>query len=572
MNKITHFTTILLAWFAFFFISCSKEEAIPEITLSSTENNVEISDNGQSASVLFSMEESIAVIKVDCNSEWRLLAATGYWCAVEITSDNSIRLIASENNTGSDRTTDITILSENTSGKAIATINAVQSWTEADPLKITLQEDDTEIILPEEGGSYRVKVESDIPWQAVAGASWMNIEQDAEGFTLTTSENNTIDTLSGIVEVVTGKGESNERTPIQVTQFSSVDAMIIELTVGEESNNTGVIPFDNTGVINCLIDWGDGKLSRVLESWPAHIYDEPGVYNVRIIGKVTSFRGNQEPQFSDPYRKCITAILDWGNIGIESLKRGFYKCVNLKYIAAPDEDSFELLTSVYECFYSNTSIEYLPEGMFENAPLLTEAYSAFTSCSGLKAVPDRLFAGCSECETFFRLFWKCTSLTEIGDGIFEGCTSAEKFGQAFYNTPIESIPENLFASCTSATEFANTFNGCTQLSEIPAELFSGLSNVTSFNAVFSGCVSLTSVPASLFDDNTAVTNFGNAFMGCTSLQGESPYTVIDGEKYHLYERNSCPDFADVTTSKGCFKDCTGLEDYNTIETSYSAWL
>lgn len=573
MKRIYLITTeISVALSILFAVSCTKQESIPQITLTSSENNVEISDNGQSAYVRFTVEENATIINVVCDWEWRLESATDYWCAVEMTSDNGIRLIASENETGADRSSSITIVSENSVGKATATINIEQSVTESEPLKVTLQNNDTEIILPEEGGSYRVGITSGIPWQAVAGASWMDIEQDSEGFTLTVSENSTIDTLSGVVEVVTGSGGFNERTQIPVTQFSSAGAMILELTVGEESNYAGTLPFDNSGIINCLVDWGDGQLSRVLESWPSHIYNEAGVYNVRIIGKVSSFRGNQEPQFSDPYRKCITAILDWGNIGIESLKRGFYKCVNLKHIAAPDEDSFELLTSVYECFYSNTSIEYLPEGMFANAPVLTDAYSAFTACSGLKAVPDSLFAGCSKNETFFRLFWKCTSLTEIGKGVFDGCTSVEKFGQIFYNTPIKSIPEGLFASCTSATEFANAFNGCTELTEIPADLFSGLSNVTSFNAVFSNCVSLASVPSSLFDDNKAVTNFGNAFMGCTSLQGESPYTVVDGTKYHIYERDSCPEFTAVTTTKGCFKDCTGLDDYSVIESSYPDWL
>ena len=96
--------------------------------------------------------------------------------------------------------------------------------------------------------------------------------------------------------------------------------------------------------------------------------------------------------------------------------------------------------------------------------------------------------------------------------------------------------------------------------------------MTNFNSTFLNCSSLKSVPASLFDDCLKVTNFGKTFSGCTSLTGESPYTVIDGVKYHLYERDSHSSFSTVKTMADCFSGCTGLTDYSTIEASYSDWL
>ena len=55
------------------------------------------------------------------------------------------------------------------------------------------------------------------------------------------------------------------------------------------------------------------------------------------------------------------------------------------------------------------------------------------------------------------------------------------------------------------------------------------------------------------------------FVNCHNLVGESPYTIIDGVKYHLYERADAPDYfmrpADISR---CFAGCSQLDDYNDI--------
>ena len=61
------------------------------------------------------------------------------------------------------------------------------------------------------------------------------------------------------------------------------------------------------------------------------------------------------------------------------------------------------------------------------------------------------------------------------------------------------------------------------------------------------------------------------FKGCTGLTGESPYTMVDGVKVHLYERN---DHLDIFTkiplkdAKGTFAECTGLSDYASMPDKY----
>ena len=764
MKNIFRFITVCMA--LGLALACSKTEQPdeqPQLQLASSSAGTTVDEDGLGADVTFSATGGTVELTVTSNCAWTVEGGTGQWCAAE--ADNSIlRIVASENGQSLGRVANFKVVASNGAGSVSANVVILQAVAGEDaPVQIdlALEGEDTDVILAAEGDEYRVGVTSAESWTVTPDANWISVEQDETGFTITAGENNTIGIREGSVTIATGEGDNPVVLP--VSQFTtSSSAMIIEVTVGAESNYTATIPIDNDGafITNCIVDWGDGTMTRVLSAYPTHQYAEAGIYDISIVGKVGSFRANQQPQCSEAILNCITAIKDWGNIGVQSLKRGFYKCLKLKTIAPPDEDSFELLTSAYETFYSNESLETIPEGMFANAPALTEGYSTFSGCISLKEAPARLFAGCSNVTTFFRLFWGCKSLTTVAPDIFEGCTSAENFGQVFTNSGITAVPENLFAGCTSADAFTFLFSGCTNLTSVPAGIFSGLTTVTSVasafsgcssltsipegifsglpsltnisgvfnnctgltsvpdvfaglstvtnisnifsgctrltsvpedifadltsvtnvsgafngctgltsipegifrnqtsattvanvfkgctgltsipenifsgltavtsvsaafsgctalksissgifsgmtavtnlsdvfmdctsltsvpegifagmskvtncNAAFMGCTSLVSVPVSVFDDCVKVTNFGDTFSGCAALKGESPYTEIDGVKYHLYERGGNDAFSAVRTTAGCFEGCTGLSDYSTIAKSYSDWL
>jgi hypothetical protein len=52
-------------------------------------------------------------------------------------------------------------------------------------------------------------------------------------------------------------------------------------------------------------------------------------------------------------------------------------------------------------------------------------------------------------------------------------------------------------------------------------------------------------------------------------KGESPYTEINGVKYHLYERASAPDyFVKPTLYLGCFYACNNLTDWDNIPSEW----
>lgn len=560
MKKILYlfvcFTAIALA-------SCSDDDTAPQPTLrlNSSSAGTTVSEDGTQINAAIAAAGAVIDITVQSNWNWSVEIASGNWCAAEIT-EAGLQLAAQANELTQPRTAQIDVVAVNESGTCRATILVEQAAAGTSSLSVVLNDGDTEILLPEKGGSYRVGVTAGGPWSAATDSNWCKIEQDAEGFTVSAPENTTLSDLTATIRVITGKGTENETAAIPISQVSAANAMVIELTVGETTSNTGALPFENIGVINCIVDWGDGSMQRVVSSWPQHQYSAAGVYEVKIIGKVSSFRANQIPQFSDELKTCVTAIKSWGNIGLESLKRGFYKCTNLRSIAAPGEDSFAQLTTLYECFWNCTALETLPERAFAHAPLLESAYSAFSGCASLKAAPAYMFADSPACTDFFRLFWKCTAMTQISPDLFAGCTAGQKFGQAFYNIPITSIPENLFAPCAEAADFSNTFNGCTELTQIPADLFAKNTAATNLSGAFNGCTALTEIPARIFEKNTEVTNLSNVFANCTKL------TAIPAEVFSYATK--------ATNLSGAFNGCTELTEVpagifanNTAVTSFA---
>jgi hypothetical protein len=88
--------------------------------------------------------------------------------------------------------------------------------------------------------------------------------------------------------------------------------------------------------------------------------------------------------------------------------------------------------------------------------------------------------------------------------------------------------------------------------------------VTDFVGTFEHCRGLISVPVGIFDYNRMVISFEQAFSMCNNLTGESPYTLIDGVKYHLYERHKNPDEFVAPSGHSCFRECTRLSDYTKI--------
>lgn len=159
-------------------------------------------------------------------------------------------------------------------------------------------------------------------------------------------------------------------------------------------------------------------------------------------------------------------------------------------------------------------------------------------------------------------FKNCRHLADIPENLFLYNTKVKTFGDAFNScSSIVSLPAGLFRGNTEVTDFTATFIYCSSLSSLPGDIFSSCPEVTSFACCFRGCYGLKIIPVSLFDNNRRVTNFYQTFCfdGNHSSQ-ESPYTVIDGVKYHLYDRWKAPDyFVAPTYYTECFYGCTFMD-------------
>ncbi len=205
---------------------------------------------------------------------------------------------------------------------------------------------------------------------------------------------------------------------------------------------------------------------------------------------------------------------------------------------------------------------------------ITNFSDAFYACLALKSIPENLFANCPKVNTFFQTFAGCSSLESIPEQLFAHNPNVTDFTGTFSAcSALESIPENLFASNPAVTDFGSTFSNCSALATIPEKLFANCPKVTSFSRTFLACKTLKSVPAGLFDNNRKVTDFGSRFYGlfqnCSALTGESPYTVIDGQKVHLYERANYPEhFTAPSNVQKTFRECYNLTDYNQIPSNW----
>ena len=134
------------------------------------------------------------------------------------------------------------------------------------------------------------------------------------------------------------------------------------------------------------------------------------------------------------------------------------------------------------------------------------------------------------------------------------------------------MPAGLYANCAAATTFISAFFGCEALEIVEEGVFTNCTAVTSYKWLFANCKQLKTVPVNIFDNSRGVTDFSGTLRDCESLTGESPYTRIGEVKVHLYERSMyTTDFTAPKNYSTCFRNCTRLSDYATIEASYVNW-
>ena len=110
----------------------------------------------------------------------------------------------------------------------------------------------------------------------------------------------------------------------------------------------------------------------------------------------------------------------------------------------------------------------------------------------------------------------------------------------------------------------NEYDIASLIEELPDDLFKYNPLIEQLASTFMGCHSLRKVPVSSFDNNRKIKSFSQTFSGCYELEGESPYTIIDGVKYHLYERTLATDYFFKPDCHATFRVCTKLIDFDSM--------
>lgn len=287
--------------------------------------------------------------------------------------------------------------------------------------------------------------------------------------------------------------------------------------------------------------------------------------------------------FENSFKGCtsITSIpsgLFSYAISATDFESTFEDCTGLTEIP---ENLFANCTSARsfdQVFYGCSNLEMIPEKLFYNNSNVVSMQYAFSGCSKLVSIPAGLFKNNTYLNDIKCMFYRCSSLKTIPEGLFSSCHISyitdiqhyqygNLYGLFTDCTSLESIPSDLFSNMGNVDNMGALFRGCSSLKALPEGLFDNNKNVTFFEDAFNGCTSLTTIPVTLFDNQRKIVKVKNLFNGCSSLIGESPYTMIDGKKVHLYERNN-PEyntqFIEIIESVGAFRGCNKLDDYDNI--------
>ena len=297
------------------------------------------------------------------------------------------------------------------------------------------------------------------------------------------------------------------------------------------------------GSVKCVIDWGDGSRSAcsgeygsgtLASGYISHSYAAANTFDITISGTVSALSCYGLPDCS-----CICAVLDWGDTGLMDLSCAFLGQTGLEELAAPGSGTFAGVLSFRNAL-SGTAIRTLPAGFFSSCPAGCDYTRVCFGCKDLATLPDLLFPAAESLQ-------QC----------FKGCSS------------LRELPAHLVSAGASLKELQETFADCTSLAVLPTTLLHGCTGLERLASAFAGCTSLSELPATLLDDCRRLTSTEGAFMNCISLAGESPFTVIGGQKVHLYERGAFPQqFADISKYYLCFYACPGLSDYKDMP---AAW-
>jgi len=295
------------------------------------------------------------------------------------------------------------------------------------------------------------------------------------------------------------------------------------------------LPIPSSGTYAFMIDFGDGTEPQWITDYNnnSHTYAVAGTYTINIWGTMTEWSFYLVPNSKDN----ITAVYNWGELGITFAQGSFNACTNLATVV---DGMWQYCTTIESCFSGCTSLTSVPSTLLDIMTGLTNASYAFMG-SGLAEIPAGLFANNPLLEYVDHTF-ELTPITSIPNQMFLYNTALFSANGTFAQTDIISTGTALFHSCTLLNNVSGCFFNCTSLTSVENDQFYYNGALTSVAACFQGCTNLISTPSGLFDYNSAISDYSNCFQGCTQLTD-----VIDAGNWSIAGATYMSDMFDGVT-------------------------
>lgn len=379
------------------------------------------------------------------------------------------------------------------------------------------------------GGTVSFELETDLDYEVVIpddAKAWISVVETRatrkETVSFSVKANDVKEERQAKIELVSSGVVIETLLIYQLPDFDPT-AFVVKAVVTDKMKNKLVLPLD--GTVEAAVDWGDGTTDNVTAVRPEHTYAKAGEYYVTVTGKVTKL-GNRVG-IPSANQSAIVRVIQWGQLGLESLEEAFSGNKGLTQVALPDAGAFAKVTTVENMFYNCTLLTAVPVGLIDQCTELTSAASLFSGCSSLTSIPEGFFDKCPKIASLASAFKGCKKVTEIPAGLFDNLTEVTDVSGLFTNcTALVSVPDGLLDKLTKVTTVSSFFNGCSSLRTVPNDFFKSQTEVTASGMIFKGCSSLESVPSGLLDPFTKTTTIGSLFSGCKSL-GNLPEGLFD---------------------------------------------
>ena len=209
----------------------------------------------------------------------------------------------------------------------------------------------------------------------------------------------------------------------------------------------------------------------------------------------------------------------------------------------------------FKCWYLTEVV-----GSFAGKPNIKSCNAMFMNCWRLASIPPQMFRGCPRLEDAASCFEFDYQIKNV-DYLFADCPELRNINKVFsYSGAISAV--GAFQNCPLANTTTYCLAFCKRLTDV-TDIFKGCTNIKSASRVFQNCAVL-NPPVNVFDDCKKIYDFKEGLNNLPAATNESPYTVVNGQKVHLWERTAELGFTVPQTYDHCFSDSPTFADYANI--------